>query len=199
MQEMLETAAILQLASSSSLVIVDEMGRGTSTDDGLGLCYATAERLARLGCFSLFATHFHDMARLQQACSGVVNRHVTAAVQEGGRLQFLYEVRDGASQQSFGVQCMEMAGFDSDVVLLARQKLRDFEQDRELRRKRRTEAADATEAEQLRKALEAVKARAATLKAGSWSGTEEERAAERESIRSEAQRLLQALTQHSRH
>lgn len=129
MQEMLETAQILHLATSDSLVVVDEMGRGTSVEDGLGLAWATAERIGRRGSFALFATHFAEMNALEEERIGIVNKHVTAMV-VGGRLEYLYEVKDGASEESFGVECMEMAGFDERIVEGARVKLEEFERER---------------------------------------------------------------------
>ena len=129
MQEMLETAQILHLASPHSLVIVDEMGRGTSTEDGLGLAWATAEFLARRGSFSLFATHFHEMRALAEEGIGAINKHVTALIR-GGVLEYLYEVREGASEESLGVECMGIAKLPPGLVSNAREKLRQFEEER---------------------------------------------------------------------
>merc|ERR1719359_151078 len=104
MAEMLEASCILNTATSKSLVIVDELGRGTSTSDGFGIAWAIARHLVEhTRCFTLFATHFHELAALEDAVPGVRNRHATAAVDATtGRLTFLYSLRDGAADQSYG-------------------------------------------------------------------------------------------------
>merc|ERR1719390_283985 len=92
MAEMLEASCILNTATERSLVVVDELGRGTSTADGFGLAWAIAKHLAEATrCFSLFATHFHELSELAQATPGVRNRHATAALDpKSGKLTFLY-------------------------------------------------------------------------------------------------------------
>ena len=127
MSEMLDTAQILQLATPHSLVIVDEMGRGTSTDDGYALTYATASYIARQGCFALFATHFHQLMGMEGRVAGVVNRHVNAVVDDSGGLLMRYEVTAGGCAQSFGVECMRMAKFDELMVSRAREVLTEVE------------------------------------------------------------------------
>ena len=127
MSEMLDTAQIVQLATPRSLVIVDEMGRGTSTDDGYALTYATASYIARQRCFALFATHFHQLMGMEGRVDGVVNRHVTAVVDDDGGLLMRYEVTAGGCAQSFGVECMTMAKFDPQIVARARERLAEVE------------------------------------------------------------------------
>lgn len=129
MAEMLEAACILKVATERSLVIVDELGRGTSTADGFGLAWAIAKHLVEeTRCFSLFATHFHELAALEQAAPAVRNRHATAVVEpENGRLTFLYALADGAADQSYGAFVAELAGFPPRVVHDARRRAEEFE------------------------------------------------------------------------
>merc|ERR1712187_840749 len=129
MAEMLEAASILNTASERSLVIVDELGRGTSTSDGFGIAWAIAKHLTEVtGCFSLFATHFHELAALQDAAPGVRNKHATATVDPAsGQLTFLYALKDGAADQSYGAHVAELAGFPARVVAAARKRAEEFE------------------------------------------------------------------------
>jgi DNA mismatch repair protein MSH2 len=129
MAEMLEASCILNTATSRSLVIVDELGRGTSTSDGFGIAWAIAKHLVdQSRCFTLFATHFHELAALEDVSQGVRNRHATAAVDAAsGRLTFLYALADGAADESYGGHCAELAGFPARVVESARRRAADFE------------------------------------------------------------------------
>lgn len=129
MAEMLEAACILNTATDRSLVIVDELGRGTSTSDGFGLAWAIARHLAETTrCFSLFATHFHELATLEQAIPGVHNRHATAAVDAAsGKLTFLYSLAAGAADQSYGAHVADLAGFPKPVIEAARRRAAEFE------------------------------------------------------------------------
>jgi DNA mismatch repair protein MSH2 len=129
MAEMLEASCILNTATSRSLVIVDELGRGTSTSDGFGIAWAIAKHLVEKSrCFTLFATHFHELAALEDMAQGVRNRHATAAVDAvSGRLTFLYSLADGAADESYGGHCAELAGFPAKVVESARRRAADFE------------------------------------------------------------------------
>lgn len=127
MVEMVETAAILNQADDYSLVILDEIGRGTATYDGLSIAWATLEHLHEAnGCRALFATHYHEMTILAETLPGL--RNATVAVKEWeGEVVFLHEVRMGAADRSYGVQVARLAGLPSTVIDRARQVLDTLE------------------------------------------------------------------------
>ncbi len=128
MVEMVETAAILNQADERALVILDEIGRGTATYDGLSIAWATLEHLhAANRCRALFATHYHELTQLADTLSGVSN--ATVAVKEWqGEVIFLHEVRDGAAAASYGVQVAKLAGLPETVIARAREVLTALEQ-----------------------------------------------------------------------
>ncbi len=127
MVEMTEMANILRNASPQSLVLVDEIGRGTSTYDGLSLAWACALDLAqRLKAFSLFATHYFEITELAENINSVNNVHLEA-VEHGTNIVFMYHVKDGPASQSYGIQVARLAGLPDAVLSTAKAKLTDLE------------------------------------------------------------------------
>ncbi|GAA0308502.1 DNA mismatch repair protein MutS [Psychrobacter aestuarii] len=127
MVEMIETATILNLASAQSLVLMDEVGRGTSTTDGLAIAHACVGRLQAMGCLTLFATHYFELTQLAEASDGVRNVHV-AASEVDGQLLLLHKIRTGAASSSFGLHVAKMAGIPNDVVEDAKEYLQNLVQ-----------------------------------------------------------------------
>jgi DNA mismatch repair protein MutS len=127
MVEMVETATILNQADARALVILDEIGRGTATYDGLSIAWATLEHLHEVNrCRALFATHYHEMTGLAARLPGLSN--ATVAVKEWqGEVIFLHEVREGAADRSYGVQVAKLAGLPDSVVARAHQVLEALE------------------------------------------------------------------------
>ncbi|QSA98019.1 DNA mismatch repair protein MutS [Methylococcus sp. EFPC2] len=128
MVEMTETANILHNATSNSLVLMDEVGRGTSTFDGLSLAWACAEHLAReIRAYTLFATHYFELTVLAEEYADIRNVHLDA-VEHGDNIVFLHAVKDGPANQSYGLQVAALAGVPRPVVERARERLRDLEE-----------------------------------------------------------------------
>jgi DNA mismatch repair protein MutS len=127
MVEMTEVANILHNATGESLVLIDEVGRGTSTFDGLALAWACAEHLAReVGAYTLFATHFFELTTLAQGVDGVANVHLDA-LEHGERIVFMHAVKEGPASQSYGLQVAALAGVPASVIARAREQLRQLE------------------------------------------------------------------------
>jgi DNA mismatch repair protein MutS len=140
MVEMTETAHILHHATPASLVLMDEIGRGTSTFDGLSLAWAAAEHLARvIQAFTLFATHYFELIALPEECPAVHNVHLDAVEHKDG-VVFLHAVKDGPANQSYGLQVAALAGVPRAVVQRAREKLVSLERQAYAERPRGTEA-----------------------------------------------------------
>jgi DNA mismatch repair protein MutS len=128
MVEMSETANILHNATANSLVLMDEVGRGTSTYDGLALAWACAVHLARrVGAYTLFATHYFELTRLAGTEASVANVHLQA-VEHKDRIVFLHSVQEGPASQSYGLQVAALAGIPATVLRQARQHLALLEQ-----------------------------------------------------------------------
>jgi len=128
MVEMEETANILHNATEHSLVLMDEIGRGTSTFDGLSLAWACAVELAtRIRALTLFATHYFELTTLPEEHAGIANLHLEA-VEHGETIVFLHAVRDGPANQSYGLQVAALAGVPRAVIARARGRLRELEQ-----------------------------------------------------------------------
>ncbi len=128
MVEMTETANILHHASPDSLVLLDEIGRGTSTYDGLALAWATAAYLAEeLRAYTLFATHYFELTALSESLPATANVHLSATEHEG-RIVFLHSVDEGPASQSYGIQVARIAGLPEPVLAQAMQRLSMLEQ-----------------------------------------------------------------------
>jgi len=127
MVEMSETANILHNATQNSLVLMDEIGRGTSTFDGLSLAWACADYLAKeIHAFTLFATHYFELTSLPEEQSTIYNVHLDA-MEHGDKIVFLHTVKEGAASKSYGLQVAALAGIPSAVVAQAKLKLRHLE------------------------------------------------------------------------
>ncbi|NMP27861.1 DNA mismatch repair protein MutS [Rahnella sp. SAP-1] len=127
MVEMTETANILHNATENSLVLMDEIGRGTSTYDGLSLAWACAENLtSRIKAMTLFATHYFELTTLPEKMEGAVNVHLDA-IEHGDTIAFMHSVQEGAASKSYGLAVAALAGVPRDVIKRARQKLKELE------------------------------------------------------------------------
>ena len=128
MVEMTETANILHNATANSLVLMDEVGRGTSTFDGLSLAWASAVYIAeKLRAMTLFATHYFELTVLPEQLPSVANVHLDAAEHQHG-IVFMHTVKQGPANQSYGLQVAQLAGIPAEVIEQARGKLRELEQ-----------------------------------------------------------------------
>jgi DNA mismatch repair protein MutS len=129
MVEMTETAALLIQSTKHSLIILDEVGRGTSTYDGMAIARAVVEYIhnePRLGCRTLFATHYHELTELEQTLPRVKNYHM-AAVEQEQSVVFLHELRRGGADRSYGIHVAQLAGIPRAVTRRASELLADLE------------------------------------------------------------------------
>jgi len=129
MVEMTETANILHNATAQSLVLMDEIGRGTSTYDGLSLAYASAHYLAsKSQAFTLFATHYFELTQLADLFKIIINVHLDA-IEHGEKIIFMHQIKEGFANQSYGIQVAALAGVPTEVIQMAKQKLHSLESD----------------------------------------------------------------------
>jgi DNA mismatch repair protein MutS len=142
MVEMTETAAILNTATARSLVLLDEMGRGTATYDGLSLAWATVEHLhEKIGARTLFATHYHELTLLAERLVRLKNLRVTVKETSGG-IVFLHTVEAGAASKSYGIEVARLAGLPAGVIARAREVLKVHERAETQQVARELESAD---------------------------------------------------------
>ena len=129
MVEMMEVAEILREATANSLVILDEIGRGTSTYDGLSIAWAVAEYIAdknKIGCKTLFATHYHELVQLEEKIEGIKNYSI-AVKEKGEDIIFLRKIIEGGTDESYGIHVAKLAGVPNDVVKRANKILNSLE------------------------------------------------------------------------
>ena len=126
--EMSELSYILNYATERSLIILDEIGRGTSTYDGLSIAWASVEHLSgdNTHIRTLFATHYHELTALEGMMSGVKNLNVEVS-ESGGKVVFLHKIAEGSASQSYGIQVARLAGISEDVLERAEDKLEELE------------------------------------------------------------------------
>jgi len=128
MVEMSETASILNQASKNSLVLLDEIGRGTSTYDGLSIAWSVSEYIAKeIVCKSIFATHYHELNYLNNSLNNVANFQVTVK-QLKDKLDFCHKIEKGGSTKSYGIEAAKLAGIPTQVINKARSILKHLEQ-----------------------------------------------------------------------
>ena len=127
MVEMLEVAEILTDATKNSFVILDEIGRGTSTYDGVSIAKAVAEYInAKVGCKTLFATHYHELIKLEKSCDGIINLSVSVKTR-GDDITFLHKIIHGGTDKSYGVEVAKLSGIPTQVITQAKRALKSME------------------------------------------------------------------------
>lgn len=123
MAEMLETSCMLKTATSNSLLVIDELGRGTSTSEGYGIARGVAEYITNsIGCFCLFATHFYEITNMEESFAKVKNYHVHAEM-IGGKISMLYKLEQGAVSKSYGIFVMMSTGFPEALINEAKERI----------------------------------------------------------------------------
>ncbi|XP_065156997.1 DNA mismatch repair protein Msh2 [Atheta coriaria] len=127
MMEMIDTSSIIRCATSNSLVIIDELGRGTSTYDGCGIAWAVAQHLSReTKAFTLFATHYHEITQLENDIPTVANYHVSMILTDNA-ITPLYSIKEGICDKSYGIQCAKVADFPENVIKWSTEYLKELE------------------------------------------------------------------------
>lgn len=133
MVEMNEVAEIIKNATKNSLVILDEIGRGTSTFDGISIAKAVAEHICKkIGCKTLFATHYHELITMENEMQGVRNFSV-AVSRRGDDIKFLHKIIEGGTDDSYGIEVAKLAGIPNSVIKRAKEELKDLEVDGKVR------------------------------------------------------------------
>ena len=140
MVEMTETANILRNATPDSLVLMDEIGRGTSTYDGLSIAWASAVYLLKTGAMTLFSTHYFELTSLEHEIPGICNLHFSAAG-DGKETVFLHEAEQGPASRSYGIEVAALAGLPDEVLKNARAKLSELEENGDRKDEKRKDAA----------------------------------------------------------
>lgn len=125
MMEMLETSNILKYATENSFVIIDEIGRGTSTYDGLSIAWAIAKKLVKIKCKTLFSTHYFELIELEKDNKNIKNIHLDSEI-INGEILFLHKIKEGSVDQSYGIHVAKLAGIDVDVLNDANEKIEEL-------------------------------------------------------------------------
>ena len=127
---MIEVANILHFATNNSLIILDEVGRGTSTFDGLSIAWAVVEYLCKhLTCKTLFATHYHELMQLENTYDGVKN-YCISIKEIGGKLVFLRKIMRGSATRSYGIEVANLAGLPDQIIVRAKELMLEFEENK---------------------------------------------------------------------
>ena len=133
MQEMNETANIVNNATSKSLVILDELGRGTATFDGMSIAWAVIEHIyENIGAKTLFATHYHQLNELENVFPGIKNYQVSV-IEKNGQIVFLHKIKPGGTDKSYGIHVAKLAGLPEFIIKRSEEILQNLENDNEVR------------------------------------------------------------------